>query len=109
MAHGVSFAVGPDGNRSTTATARGVVTALFDKLEDAGVATQLIFKGGIIPTALELMDRAAIQAVQKYRPELNLVEAEAMLLIEIEGQPAGVAETAATVAKLPGAPPFPAA
>ena len=82
------------------AVARGVITALFDRLEDTGVATQLIFKGGIIPSALELMDRAAIRAVQKYRPELNLVEAEAMLLIEIEGQPAGVAETAATVAKL---------
>ncbi|MFN8513796.1 MAG: FAD-binding oxidoreductase [Thermomicrobiales bacterium] len=82
------------------APARGVVTALFNELEDAGVATQLIFKGGIIPTALELMDRAAIRAVQKYRPELNLVEAEAMLLIEIEGQPAGVTETAQSVAKL---------
>ena len=82
------------------AQARGVVTALFDKLEDSGVATPADLQGRDHPSALELMDRAAIRAVQKYRPELNLVEAEAMLLIEIEGQPAGVAETAQTVAKL---------
>src|ERR671933_896499 len=42
------------------APARGVVTALFDRLEDAGEATRLIFRGGIIPSALELMDQAAI-------------------------------------------------
>jgi glycolate oxidase len=80
--------------------ARGVVTTFFDKLEDAGVATKKIFQGGIIPSALELMDRAAIQAVNKYRPDLKLPDAEAMLLIEIEGLPAGVAETAQAVAEI---------
>jgi glycolate oxidase len=82
------------------APARGVVTALFDRLEDAGEATRLIFRGGIIPSALELMDQAAIRAVNAYKPELQLPEVEALLLVEIEGQPAGVAETAQTVAQL---------
>jgi glycolate oxidase len=80
--------------------ARGVVTTFFDRLEDAGEATRMIFRGGIVPTALELMDRAAIRAVNKYKPDINLPDAEAMLLIEIEGQPAGVAETAQTVAQI---------
>jgi glycolate oxidase len=82
------------------APARGVVTCFFDRLEDAGEATRRIFRGGIVPSALELMDRAAITAVNKYRPDLKLPDAEAMLLIEIEGQPAGVAETAQTVAQI---------
>ncbi len=46
------------------------------------------------------MDRAAIRAVNKYRPDLALPDAEAMLLIEIEGLPAGVAETARAVAAI---------
>ena len=79
---------------------RGVVTAFFDRLEGAGEATRAIFGGGIVPSALELMDRAAIRAVNKYRPDLALPDAEAMLLIEIEGLPAGVAETAQAVAAI---------
>lgn len=82
------------------APARGVVTAFFDRLEGAGEATRAIFGGGIVPSALELMDRAAIRAVNKYRPDLQLPDAEAMLLIEIEGLPAGVAETARAVAAI---------
>lgn len=82
------------------APARGVVSALFDRLEDTGEATRLIFRGGIIPSALELLDRAAIRAVNMYKPGLNLPEVEAMLLVEVEGQPAGVAEAAQTVASL---------
>ncbi|HEX5503673.1 MAG TPA: FAD-binding oxidoreductase [Thermomicrobiales bacterium] len=82
------------------ARSRGVVTALFDRLEDAGEATRLIFRGGIIPSALELMDAAAIRAVNAYKPELRLPEVAALLLIEVEGLPAGVAETARTVSDL---------
>jgi glycolate oxidase len=82
--------------------ARGVVTALFDRLEDAGEATRLIFRGGLVPSALEIMDRAAIGAVNKYRPELALPDVEALLLIELEGQPAGVAEAAQSVAQILG-------
>jgi glycolate oxidase len=85
------------------APARGVVSALFDRLEDAGEATRLIFRGGIIPSALELMDRAAIRAVNAYQPALALPDVECLLLIELEGQPAGVAESAQTVAQLLGA------
>lgn len=84
------------------APARGVVSALFDRLEDAGEATRLIFRGGLIPSALELLDQAAIRAVNTYQPALELPEAEAMLLVEVEGQPAGVAESAQTIAQLLG-------
>ncbi len=80
--------------------ARGVVTTFFDRVEDAGEATRRIFRGGIVPSALELMDRAAIKAVNKYRPDLALPDAAAMLLIEIEGLPQGVAETADAVATI---------
>ncbi len=83
--------------------ARGVVTALFDRLEDAGEGTRLVFRGGIVPSALELMDRAAIRAVNAYKAGLDLPDAEALLLIEIEGQPAGVREAAQTVAQTLGA------
>ena len=72
---------------------RGLVVARFDSLEDAAEMTRRIFRGGILPAALEIMDRSAIRAVNIYKPELKLVECAAMLLIEADGTPAVVADT----------------
>jgi len=58
--------------------------ANFDRLEDAGHAIADIMAGGVIPSMLELVDKVAIQAVNKTM-DLGLPEVEAVLLYEADG------------------------
>jgi glycolate oxidase len=60
--------------------------AVFPLLEDAAQAVANIIKNRIIPCTLELMDQAAIQAVENYLKIGLPVDAEAVLLIELDGQ-----------------------
>jgi glycolate oxidase len=69
--------------------ARAIVMALFDVLENAGQAVQAAFNAGISPSAIEILDQRCIQAINLYRPNLGLPEAEAMLLFEVDGNPPG--------------------
>ncbi len=64
---------------------RGLVTAFFGNVEDAGKTVINIFAGKIMPSAIELLDKSAIHAVNSYKPEMNLPNAEAMLLVELDG------------------------
>ncbi len=76
---------------------RGMVVARFESLEDAAEMTRRIFRSGILPAALEIMDRSAIRAVNIFKPDLKLVECAAMLLIEADGTPPVVADTVARI------------
>jgi glycolate oxidase len=69
--------------------ARAIVMALFDRLENAGQAVQSTFASGISPSAIEILDQRCIRAINLYRPNLGLPEAEAMLLFEVDGNPPG--------------------
>ncbi|MCL4496158.1 MAG: FAD-binding protein [Firmicutes bacterium] len=74
------------------------VLALFDDVNEASQAVSAVVAAGIIPAALEMMDRLAIYAVEKgpYRvgyPE-NLA---AVLLIEVDGESREVHTMAARV------------
>ncbi|MCS6997881.1 MAG: FAD-binding protein [Aquificaceae bacterium] len=71
--------------------ARSTALALFNNLEDVGRAVTKIFTSGIFPSALEFMDSDAIRAVEDYKP-VGLPRVEALLLIEVDGSPQGVAE-----------------
>ncbi|GAB7387001.1 FAD-binding oxidoreductase [Bacillaceae bacterium] len=64
---------------------RGIVLCSFAKLEDAGEAVTLTFRSGILPSAIEIMDIHATQAVNSMRPELALPENEALLVFEVDG------------------------
>jgi glycolate oxidase len=79
--------------------ARALVMALFDVLENAGEAVQVAFKTGVQPSAIEILDQRCIQAVNLYRPNLGLPEAEAMLLFEVDGNPPGVRYDAERIAE----------
>lgn len=70
--------------------ARAIVLALFDVLENAGVAVQTVFQAGISPSAIEILDARCIRAVNLFRPALMLPEVEALLLFEVDGNPPGV-------------------
>ena len=70
--------------------ARAIVLALFDELEKAGEAVQAVFRAGVSPSAIEILDERCIQATNLYRPAMQLPLVEALLLFEVDGNPPGV-------------------
>ncbi|MBO8171589.1 MAG: FAD-binding protein [Bacillaceae bacterium] len=71
---------------------RKTLLAAFDRFEDSGYAITRILSSGILPAAMELMDQACIRAVENYQPSGLPVEAEALIIIEVDGHPAAVEE-----------------
>ncbi len=71
--------------------------AVFDSIDDASACVSSIIAAGILPAALEMMDRNVIIAVE---PVINAgfpLDAEAVLLIEVDGLDEGTAEQSALV------------
>ncbi|MCY0850319.1 FAD-binding oxidoreductase [Sulfuracidifex metallicus] len=62
------------------------LVATFDSLRNAGKAVVEIFKRGVIPSALEMMDRNIIFAIEKSRYKAGLPNSEGLLLIELDGE-----------------------
>jgi glycolate oxidase len=67
-----------------------VLLASFDSVEKAGRAVGDIIAAGIIPGGLEMMDNLAIRAVEDFIQAGYPVEAEAILLCELDGVEADV-------------------
>ncbi|MBE3551460.1 MAG: FAD-binding protein [Kyrpidia tusciae] len=70
--------------------ARRTALAVFDDLVVAGTAISKILTSGILPGALEIIDQACLRAVEAFRPSGLPVDAEAVLLVEVDGHPAAV-------------------
>ncbi len=68
---------GPEGARA--------MLAAFPSSEAAGAAVDAIIGSGIIPVALEFMDRPCIHACEAFAHAGYPLDAEAMLIIEVEG------------------------
>ena len=68
---------GPEGARA--------MLAGFDSNEIAGACVDAIIGSGIIPVALEFMDRPAIHACEAFAHAGYPMDAEALLIIEVEG------------------------
>lgn len=69
------------------------VLAYFDSIEDASKAVSDIISAGIIPVALEMMDKTAIEGVEKASyPIGHPKDLECFLLIEVDGIEAGIPE-----------------
>lgn len=66
--------------------AKHTLTATFDSMGQAAGTVAAMRKKGIIPTTLEFMDKLCIGAVEEYLKMGLPVEAEAMLLIEVDGR-----------------------
>ncbi|MCL6421615.1 FAD-linked oxidase C-terminal domain-containing protein [Aestuariirhabdus haliotis] len=62
-----------------------VVMVAFDSVQKAGDAVGGIIAAGIIPAGLEMMDSYAIQAAEAFAQAGYPVEAEALLLCEVDG------------------------
>lgn len=65
-------------------TATSTALATFDKLDDAGRVVSQIMFAGIIPSALEILGRHTIRAINQ-NTDLNLPEVDAMILAETDG------------------------
>jgi glycolate oxidase len=68
--------------------------AVFNSLESAGMSVAKIISSKIIPRTMELMDGSAIEAVESYKPTGFPDNAEALLLIEMDGYPATIKKEA---------------
>jgi len=74
-----------------------VLLASFDDVEKAGVAVARIIGAGIIPGGLEMMDNLAIRAAEDFVQAGYPVDAEAILLCELDGLESDVLEDCARV------------
>jgi glycolate oxidase subunit GlcD len=80
-------------NLSPRASAVRTLLALFDSVADAGTAVGKIFEAGVVPVALELVDRETIAVVEASVFAAGLpLDTEAALVIECEGDPDEAAE-----------------
>src|SRR5215204_5640182 len=62
----------------------------FDAVEDAGACVAAIIGAGIIPVAMEYMDRPAIKICEAFAHAGYPLDVEAMLIIEVEGSDAEI-------------------
>jgi glycolate oxidase len=69
-----------------------VVLAAFDGVEAAGAAVGAVIGEGIVPAGLEMLDEKAIRAAEAFVHSGYPVEASAILLCELDGTEASVAE-----------------
>jgi glycolate oxidase len=64
-----------------------VFVSAFGDVETASAAVSAIIAAGIIPTALEIMDKTIVRAVEAHYHAGFPLDAGAVLLVEIAGQP----------------------
>lgn len=77
--------------------AKKSMMAIFKNLDNAGKAIAAIIAAKIIPATLEIMDNPTIRTVEDYAKVGLPVDAEAVLLIEVDGIPEVVEKEAAKV------------
>jgi glycolate oxidase len=65
--------------------------AAFDSISEAGAAVSEIIAAGIVPAAVEMMDRVAIEAAEA-AVHPNFPPADTILIVELDGPVAEVAE-----------------
>ncbi|MBM4299228.1 MAG: FAD-binding protein, partial [Deltaproteobacteria bacterium] len=69
--------------------------AIFDSMDNATQTVVDITGAGIIPAALEIMDRTTIEAIERGAPAGLPRDAEAVLIVEVEGLREGIDKAAA--------------
>jgi glycolate oxidase len=74
-----------------------VLLASFDDIEKAGDAVAQIIAAGVIPGGLEMMDNLAIRAAEDFIHAGYPVDAQALLLCEVDGAESDVEEDCARV------------
>lgn len=63
------------------------ILLVFDRVKDASKTVSDIIRKGILPSALEMMDRIVIRAIEKSEYKVGIpINAEAALLVEVDGR-----------------------
>ncbi|MFW6428422.1 MAG: FAD-binding oxidoreductase [Desulfosalsimonas sp.] len=76
------------------------MTAVFDSVEKASETVSAIIADRIVPCTLEFLDNFTIRTVEDFRHAGLPVDAEALLLIEVDGHPAAVKEDAEKIQEI---------
>jgi glycolate oxidase len=71
----------------------------FDSNEVAGACVSDIIKAGILPVAIEFMDRPCIEATERFA-KAGYPMCEALLIVEVEGSPAEIDEQLALILEI---------
>ncbi|XPV77012.1 MAG: FAD-binding oxidoreductase [Desulfovibrio sp.] len=74
--------------------------AIFPSMKAASETVAAIIANKIVPATLEMMDNFTIRTVENFRKAGLPTDAEALLLIEVDGHPAQVEDEAALVEKI---------
>jgi glycolate oxidase len=75
-----------------------VCVAAFPDVESASEAVSAIVAAGLLPTALEIMDRTIVRAVEEHFHAGFPTDAEAVLLVEVAGEAGDVEAAERTIA-----------
>ena len=83
-------------------TAESLLTMLvvYDDVADAARSVSAIVAAGMTPATLEMMDRSVIRAVEDSKPCGYPRDAAAVLIVEVDGPLAGLAEQAEHIGQL---------
>ncbi len=72
----------------------------FDRPEDAGACVAAIIGAGIVPVAIEYMDKPAIEICEAYAKAGYPLDVEALLIIEVEGSDAEMESMLAKIVEI---------
>ncbi|MCY3578656.1 MAG: FAD-binding protein [bacterium] len=72
----------------------------FDSVDAAAQTVSAVIADGIVPSAIEMMDKNIIWAVENFVGAGFPLDAAAVVIVEVDGLPGGVAEEADRVAEL---------
>lgn len=65
--------------------AKSTALAIFPEIEEAAAIVNLVLGAGIVPSTIEIMDATTIKCVEAYLHRGLPLDAEAMILIEVDG------------------------
>src|SRR5436190_8457231 len=74
--------------------------AVFDSVEQAGIAVSAIIATGLVPATMEMMDQKIIRIVEEFAHAGLPTEAQAILIIDVDGYPASLDRQVDDVAQL---------
>lgn len=80
--------------------AKKSLLGVFDDIDKAGRAISAIIRNKVIPATLEIMDNVTIRTVENFAHAGLPVDAEAILLCEVDGYKEGVEREAAIVERI---------
>lgn len=85
---------------SPTPEAKKSILGVFDDIDKAGSAISAIIRNKVIPATLEIMDNMTIRTVENYAHAGLPVDAQAILLCEVDGYKEAVEREATLVEKI---------